>query len=411
MKQSVKKYVCLTLSLFAALAMAILFFFMIYKASDFSDNFRSLVNLFKPFIYGGIIAYLLAPLCGKCEGLFTHALTPLFKKKETAESVAKKAAVAVTFVIAAFVIYVFLQIVMPQIVVSVMAIVEAMPGWIRHIRDVAEAFLLNNPQINEPLLNLSDTLYEKAQSYFEVETILANMQTVVMQFSSGVFSVIGLCKNVVIGVVAAVYMLASRKKFRAQAKKIIYGIFKPSYANAVTEELRFADNVFSSFITGKVIDSVIIGIMAFFALTFMKMPYVVLLSVIIGVTNIIPFFGPFIGAVPCFIIVLMVNPMQSIYFLIFIVVLQQIDGNIIGPKILGSSTGLSGFWVFFSILLFGGLFGFAGMVVGVPLFAVIYDVVSKFINHRLKKKDMPTETDKYLPLEKVEYGNIINHKK
>jgi predicted PurR-regulated permease PerM len=411
MKQSMKKYVCLTLSLFAALAMAILFFFMIYKAKDFSDNFRSLVNLFKPFIYGGIIAYLLAPLCGGCEDIFIRVLAPLFKKRKTAESVAKKAAVAATFIIAAFVVYIFLQIVMPQILVSITTIIEAMPGWIRHLRDEVEAFLLNNPQINEPLLELSDKMYEKVQSYFQMETILANVHTVVTQFSSGVFSVIGLCKNVIIGVVAAVYMLASRKKFRAQAKKIIYGIFKSSYANAVTEELRFADTVFSSFITGKVIDSAIIGVMAFFALTFMKMPYVVLLSVIIGVTNIIPFFGPFIGAVPCFIIVLMVNPMQSIYFLIFIVVLQQIDGNIIGPKILGSSTGLSGFWVFFSILLFGGLWGFAGMVIGVPLFAVIYDVVSKFINHRLKAKDMPTETDKYLPLEKVEYGNIINHEK
>ena len=156
-------------------------------------------------------------------------------------------------------------------------------------------------------------------------------------------------------------------------------------------------------------DSAIIGVLAFICLTFMKMPYVVLLSVVIGVTNVIPFFGPFIGSIPCFIIVLMVDPIKSLYFLVFVIILQQFDGNILGPKILGSKTGLSGFWVFFSTLFFGGLMGFVGMIIGVPVFAVIYDVASKIINARLRAKKLPVSTQSYLNLEAVENNEIKKH--
>lgn len=409
MKQTFKKYMGLTLSIFTALALAILFFFMLYKSKEFSKNLSGIINIFKPFIYGAVLAYLLAPICNICERALLKEFTTRFKNKKTAESIASKLAVCITFLTAAFVIYIFFLIVIPQLVVSISAIAEAMPGWVKHIMEETETFLLNNPQINEPLINISDTIYEKVQGFLDKPNFLSNIQTILTQFSLGVFGAVGIVKNVVIGVIAAVYIISSRKKFRAQAKKLIYGIFSTPHANAIINELRFTDGVFNSFINGRIVDSAIIGVLAFICLTFMKMPYVVLLSVVIGVTNVIPFFGPFIGAIPCFIIVLMTDPMKGLYFIVFIIILQQFDGNILGPKILGSKTGLSGFWVFFSTMFFGGIMGFVGMLIGVPVFAVIYDVASKIINMRLKAKRLPLSTENYLNLETVENNEIKRH--
>ena len=160
--------------------------------------------------------------------------------------------------------------------------------------------------------------------------------------------------------------------------------------------MRFANKTFGGFLSGKIIDSLIIGILTFAIISIFNIPYSVLISVIVGVTNIIPYFGPFLGAIPCGIILLMVDPFKCITFLIIVLILQQIDGNIIGPKILGDSTGLSSFWVIFAITLFGGFFGVFGMFVGVPLFAVIYAAIRTFINQRLEKKRLPSDTVYYM---------------
>ncbi|MBO5069996.1 MAG: AI-2E family transporter, partial [Roseburia sp.] len=199
-----------------------------------------------------------------------------------------------------------------------------------------------------------------------------------------------------------VYVLVSKEKFAAQTKKMIYAVLKPNPANVIVETVRKSNKIFGGFISGKILDSAIIGVLAYIVLVIMKMPDPLLLAVIIGVTNVIPFFGPFIGAVPCFIIVVLNDPWQGLYFLIFILVLQQIDGNIIGPKILGDSTGLSSFWVVFAILVFGGLWGFMGMLLGVPIMAVIYYIVNRIINYFLKKRGLARETEKYTYLIRVD---------
>lgn len=411
MKPSVKKYIYLTFSIFTATVLSIAFFFMLYKIKSVAVAVETVKNLLMPFIYGGVIAYLLTPLCNLIEKnlskLFNSALTDGIK----AEKWARRIAIAIAFIIATVVLGIFFRMVLPHVIESVIAIAKTLPVWIMNIAAEVETFLLANPQINEPLLEIYDSAYESLRSFLDQENILQNIVSAATHLTSGVSVVIAAFKNVFIGLIAAMYMLATRRKFRAQGKKIVYGLFSPEHANEITEEFRFANKTFLSFICGKLLDSAIIGVLAFAVLNIMKMPYVVLLSVIIGVTNIIPFFGPFIGAIPCAIIVLMVNPLQCVYFIIFIFLLQQFDGNILGPKILGDSTGVSSFWVLFSILLFGGLWGFVGMIIAVPLFAVIYDIISKYINYRLKKKDLSTETEDYLNLKRVEYGNLINHKK
>ena len=192
-------------------------------------------------------------------------------------------------------------------------------------------------------------------------------------------------KIAAIGIIVAVYMLASRKRFVQQAKLVLYSIFKPRWAQLIQEEVLYADRMFGGFINGKIMDSAIIGVLCYLVCAFVKFPSALLVSVIIGVTNVIPFLGPFIGAVPATLLILIQSPIKAIWFVLFVLVLQQLDGNVIGPKILGDTTGLSSFWVLFSILLFGGLWGFVGMIVGVPLFAVIYDVIKKLVFHGLRR--------------------------
>ena len=219
---------------------------------------------------------------------------------------------------------------------------------------------------------------------------------------SFVSNALGFMKTVLVGFISAVYMLNSKHTFSAQAKKLIYSMFETDTANAVLENFRFIHKVFGGFITGKLLDSLIIGLITFVSMSILQLPYVLLISVIIGVTNIIPFFGPFIGAIPSTILIFLVSPLQAVYFVIFIFILQQFDGNILGPKILGDSTGLASFWVMFAILLFGGLFGFAGMVVGVPLFAVIYSTISGLVNRSLRNKHISTDTSVYMTLDHVD---------
>ena len=208
--------------------------------------------------------------------------------------------------------------------------------------------------------------------------------------------------NILVGVIVSVYVLSSKEIFAGQAKKIVYAVFKPVRANVIIHTLRKSNEIFGGFITGKILDSAIIGVLAYIVLAIMQMPDTVLLAVIIGVTNVIPFFGPFIGAIPSFIIVVLQNPVQGLYFLIFILVLQQIDGNIIGPKILGNSTGLSSFWVVFAIMVFGGLWGFPGMLLGVPLMAVIYYITQKCVRYFLRKRGLAEDTQSYVYMTSVD---------
>ena len=218
-------------------------------------------------------------------------------------------------------------------------------------------------------------------------TLLPSMQNILSGAALGVLNVVVVLKNLIIGIIVAVYMLASRKRFVQQGKMVLYSVVKPRWASLITEEVKYADRMFGGFINGKILDSAIIGLLCYIGCLIFKFPSALLVSVIIGVTNVIPFFGPFIGAIPATLLILIQNPIKALWFVLFVLVLQQLDGNIIGPKILGNTTGLSSFWVLFAILLFGGLWGFAGMIVGVPLFAVIYDVIKKLVIYGLRRNE------------------------
>ena len=243
---------------------------------------------------------------------------------------------------------------------------------------------------NEQLLDFIETSYDKLQANLDTwvkETLLPSMQSILSGAAVGVMSFVAFLKNLVIGLIVSVYLLASRKKFGQQGKLILYSLVKRRWADLFLEEICYADKMFGGFINGKILDSAIIGVLCYIACLIFKFPSALLVSVIIGVTNVIPFFGPFIGAIPATLLILIQNPIKALWFVLFVLVLQQVDGNIIGPKILGNTTGLSSFWVLFAILLFGGLWGFVGMIIGVPLFAVIYDVIKKLVIHGLKRNE------------------------
>ena len=400
-----KRYLYFSLTGFSAIALGIIFFFCIYRSANFLSMAKIFVGIFTPFVYGGVIAYMLTPICAKLERTFATMLGPKVKKPLQAKAIARKISVALSVVIGLLVLVGIFYLVLPQITISVTSIVESTPDNIQKFYLWSETYMKNNPEITQYLNQISADWLENINSWIKTD-MMVNMQKIVAEFSTRIMGALGVVKNLIIGCVVSIYFLEGRAHFLAQIRKLTYCCFSESLANAIIGEVRFANRIFGGFIRGKLLDSLIIGCICFVAVSIMDMPYAMLISVIIGLTNIIPFVGPFIGAVPCVVLLLTVNPMQSFYFVIFIIVLQQFDGNVLGPKILGQSTGVSGFWVLFAILFFGRLFGFVGMVIGVPAFAVIYNLTSQFVNKKLREKQLSTRTEDYENMNIMENGEI-----
>ena len=381
-KPHIKPYLYGMLAGFGAISLSILFFFLIYRFQGFGDAISKLTGILMPFIYGAVIAYLLKPVCN-CVENFLRRLLP--EKMGTA---ANMLAVTISLLFGILVVYALIMMIVPQLITSVTTLyytarnnLNDFVDWASHQEIIAS---------NQKLLDFIETSYDNLQDTLDnlVRTkLVPSVQSLLSGAALGVMSFVTFLKNIVIGLIVSVYLLASRKKFGQQGKLILYSLVKPRWANLIMEEIRYADRMFGGFINGKILDSAIIGVLCYIACLIFKFPSALLVSVIIGVTNVIPFFGPFIGAIPATLLILIQNPIKALWFVLFVLVLQQVDGNIIGPKILGNTTGLSSFWVLFAILLFGGLWGFVGMIIGVPLFAVIYDVIKKLVFHGLKRND------------------------
>ncbi len=381
-KPHIKPYMYGMLAGFGAISLSILFFFLIYRFQGFGDAISKLTGILMPFIYGAVIAYLLKPVCN-CVEDFLRRLLP--EKMGTA---ANMLAVTVSLLFGILVVYALIMMIVPQLITSVTTLyytarnnLNDFVDWASHQEIIAS---------NQKLLDFIETSYDNLQDTLDniVRTkLVPSMQSLLSGAALGVMSFVTFLKNIIIGVIVSVYLLASRKKFGQQCKMILYSLIKPRWADIILEEILYADKMFGGFINGKILDSAIIGVLCYIACLIFKFPSALLVSVIIGVTNVIPFFGPFIGAIPATLLILIQNPIKALWFVLFVLVLQQVDGNIIGPKILGNTTGLSSFWVLFAILLFGGLWGFVGMIIGVPLFAVIYDVLKKFVFHGLRRNE------------------------
>ena len=381
-KPHIKPYLYGMLAGFGAISLSIIFFFLIYRFDGFGSAISTLTGILMPFIYGAVIAYLLKPVCNTIEAFLRRFIPEKMKGLINALSV------TFTILFGLLLIYALCMMIIPQLITSVTTLyytaqanITKFMYWANHLE-----FIEKNEQIMELLNSAYAALNTNLDTWIK-NTLLPSMQNILSGAALGVLNVVVVLKNLVIGIIVAVYMLASRKRFVQQGKMVLYSVVKPRWASLITEELKYADRMFGGFINGKILDSAIIGVLCYIGCLIFKFPSALLVSVIIGVTNVIPFFGPFIGAIPATLLILIQNPIKALWFVLFVLVLQQADGNIIGPKILGNTTGLSSFWVLFAILLFGGLWGFAGMIVGVPLFAVIYDVIKKLVIHGLRRNE------------------------
>ena len=389
-KPHIKPYLYGMLAGFGAIALSIIFFFLIYRFDGFGSAISTLTGILMPFIYGAVIAYLLKPVCNSIES-FLRRFIP-----EKMNGLINALSVALTILFGLLLVYALVMMIVPQLITSVTTLyytaqanITRFMYWANHLE-----FIENNEQIMELLNSAYAALNTNLDTWIK-NTLLPSMQNIVSGAAIGVLNVVTVAKNLIIGIIVAVYMLASRKRFVQQGKLVLHSIVRPRWAQLITEEVKYADRMFGGFINGKIMDSAIIGVLCYIGCLIFKFPSALLVSVIIGVTNVIPFFGPFIGAIPATLLILIQNPIKALWFVLFVLVLQQLDGNIIGPKILGNTTGLSSFWVLFAILLFGGLWGFVGMIVGVPLFAVIYDVIKKLVIHGLQRNQELTLLNSY----------------
>ena len=378
-----------------------LFFFFLYRNQEFTAYGDQIFKILEPIVIGIVLAYLLNPVMVFVEGWVAKLLKKYVKNAKQVKSLSRMLGIAGAWIFFAVIIVVLVASILPTIMESIMSMIRSFPDAVNNLLAWLNEVVEDGSELEAFLNEAVVTGSAWFQTWLK-ETLLPQMEGYIASIMSGAVAGVKAVLNVFIGVVVSVYVLTSKDTFSGQAKKIVYAIFKPSKANVIIDTVRKSHELFGGFITGKLLDSLIIGVLAYIVLMIMKMPYAMLVAVIIGVTNVIPFFGPFIGAIPSFFIILLQDPMKSLYFLIFVFVLQQIDGNIIGPKILGNTTGISAFWIVFSTTFFGGLWGFPGMVLGVPLTAVIHYIVRRILNYMLKKRGIPVETEDYIKLRKID---------
>ena len=367
---------------------------IVINLSSIRDTLRVLIRVMAPVFYGLGIAYLLDPIVERLQLVLRPPMEKRMKKPGRAESLSRGLSVLLAMVLLVLVVWALLAMVLPQLLDSLNTIIGNLPVYYNTLSTWVSDLISDNIEMADFTGEVMDTVYDYFTNYL-TSSLLPRVQSMVVSLTSSAVSIVRALVNLVIGLIISVYLLLGKDRFLAQAKKLSYALLGERRGGYLCNVCTFANQAFGGFIGGKIIDSIIIGVLCFIGLSLMKMPYTLLISIIVGVTNIIPFFGPYLGAVPSALLLLVIDPLHALYFIIFILILQQVDGNIIGPRILGDTTGLASFWVLISILLFGGLFGVLGMILAVPLFAVIYKLLQELANRLLRNRGLSTVTDDY----------------
>lgn len=406
-------YAAAGLTAFCVIAASLLVFFLLFNARGAVKLVQSVALILRPIFMGAVLAFLLLPVHRFFLRMMLRITPDSWLQRRRLAGLPNFAAIALSLITAFLTVYVLLALVVPQVWQSAVDLVRAVPVYAEQAQAGLQTFFDDNPDLQAAMMPAYDSSVAALEQWLNSE-ILPNMQSaptltgwlrsemlpnltgVVSGVSNVLFATLALVKDIVIAVIVSVYLLARKDVFAAQTKKIVYSLLRTDLADLAVNETRNAYRIMSGFINGKLLDSLIIGVICLVCCNLFRFPYPALISTIIGVTNIIPFFGPFIGAIPCIFLIFIIDPLQSVYFALFVLVLQQFDGNILGPKILGDSTGLASFWVLFSIILFGGLFGFAGMVLGVPVFAMLYSVVERLVRRGLRRRQLPEDTRAYI---------------
>ena len=394
-----KTYFMKGFTYFLVIVACIVCYFAFLRIDDIAKFLKEVATILQPIIMGLVFAYLLNPMVKMIERNLIPVLDEKIKNEKKVRSLARNIGVFTSILITLAVVVLLLNMVLPELYESIRDMIISLPGQMNDAMEYLEAHAIKDSAISGTLNTVLENAAASLETWLRTD-LISQVNQMMSSLTSGVISFFETLFNIVIGLIVSVYVLTSKEKFIGQCKKATYALFQKDRANLILQVTRKSNEIFGGFVIGKIIDSIIIGIICFVVLSLLKMPYTLLVSVVVGVTNVIPFFGPFIGAIPSIILILLAEPIKGLYFMIFILLLQQFDGNILGPKILGNSTGLSAFWVVFSILLGGGMFGFVGMVMGVPTFAVFYYLVEMFFNQKLQKKKLPSSSDAF---EKVDY--------
>lgn len=370
------------LSLFMAMAGAILLVFLLFRFDSILDQILRVCNILMPIIMGIVIAYLLNPVVEFYERHLDRSLGKFIEKRTKKKVSMRGLSIFISVIIVLAVIALLIMMVVPQIYTNISNLVYSLPEQIQNL----VGKLMELAKNNEKVRNAINGFYDNIMNYITnwIKSDMLGQVSVVIDRIMGIF---GTAVNCLVAFIVAIYVLLSKETFRRQIKKGINAFFNERQTNVIVSVVKESDKIFGGFISGKIIDSFIIGVICFVCCLILRMPYVALVSVIVGVTNLIPFFGPYIGAIPSAVLILLDSPSKGIVFIIFIAILQQVDGNIIGPKILGQSTGLSPFWVVFAIFLGNGLFGIVGLFIGVPLWAVVYYLIKRYVNYRIRIKE------------------------
>ncbi|MBQ9157376.1 MAG: AI-2E family transporter [Eubacterium sp.] len=385
MKQFWKEAFLKAIPGFLSLTLTVIFFFLIFRYEGISRGFSAIMNILKPFIYGGVMAYLLKTPYNWIEKFLQARIS---KKRQ---GLVRVLSAAIVMVLAFVIIYLLLSMVIPALVDSIVRIINKVPAAVTSFESWVYAKTNGNEVINNYIDQGASAIQTNGMGWVR-DHILPRLQSMMGGVASTFGTILGTLYNVIIGIIICVYLLLSKSLFARQGKMVIYGIFPKNLAEKILDEFTFIDKTFVGFFAGKILDSTVVGLICYvFCLIMhftMGLQNAVLIAVIVGVTNIIPYFGPYIGAIPSALLILMDSPVNCVIFIIFILILQQFDGNVLGPMLLSESVGLSGFWVLFSITFFGGIMGFAGVLVGVPVFAVIYDLIRRFIYYCLDRRQI-----------------------
>ena len=383
-----EKYFYSMIAGFGAISLSVLFFFFLFRLQGIGKVLTQLSTILAPFIYGGVIAYLLRPMCNSLEAFFQLRLPKKIRRFSNAF------AVVFSLLVGILVVYALITMVVPQLVESIVMLWNALPSKAEQLMNWAIATFGEDERVvqffNENYRNYFTDIEKWVQS-----NVVPQVSNLITNVGTSVWRVLKFLYNILIGLIVATYVLHGRKRFGSQARLIVRSLFSDRWAALILDEMAFVDRMFAGFIDGKIMDSAIIGVLCYIGCTILRIPNTLLVSVLVGVTNVIPFFGPVIGAVPATLLILIESPVKALWFVVWILVLQQLDGNVIGPKILGNRTGLSGFWVMFAIILFGGLWGIVGMVICVPLFAVIYDTIRRLVRRGLRRRNHTELWDEY----------------
>ena len=390
--QKYDKYWYAGLTGFLVLAAALAVWMIIDNLGALGGILSAVNSALYPIYVGLIIAYLLSPLVNKTvRYIFVPLMEKIVKKKNKAKRIARGISVTVVLCLSMLIIFCLAMMVVPEVINSISSLIYNLPGYYQNLLSWGEEVFKSNPKVVELFQRYSGVIYESFLSWLQ-DFILPSSTRLLNVVTDGVVNAVNVVVNIFIGVIVSIYLMASKENFCALGKRLIYTVFSIKRANSILDVLGETHTVFAKFISGKIVDSLLVGVLTFIIMSIAGIPYTVLISVIIGVTNVIPFFGQYIGIIPSAILVFIASPIKGVLFLVLIIILMQVDGNILGPKILGDSIGLKSFWILFSILFFGSLFGLLGMVCAVPVFAIIYRMVSRWCNRRLEKKNIPAET-------------------